>query len=73
MENQHKERGFAEIAQNFTTFPDGKIMGCRNINFVPAGIKGATPLAFAQNMQETLIKIKAKMPLLSNKKIVSYL
>ena len=41
MENSHKERGFAEIAQNFTTFPDGKIMVCRNINTVPAGIKGA--------------------------------
>lgn len=24
MERAHKERGFAEIAQNFTTFPDGK-------------------------------------------------
>ena len=38
---QVKERGFAEIAQNFTTFPDGKIMVCRNINTIPAGIKGA--------------------------------
>lgn len=41
MERSHLERGFAEIAQNFTTFPDGKIMVCRNINTVPAGIKGA--------------------------------
>lgn len=41
MENDHLERGFAEIAQNFTTFPDGKIMVCRNINTIPAGIKGA--------------------------------
>ncbi len=41
MEQSHLERGFAEIAQNFTTFPDGKIMVCRNINTIPAGIKGA--------------------------------
>jgi hypothetical protein len=41
MERAHLERGFAQIAQNFTTFPDGKIMICRNINSIPAGIKGA--------------------------------
>lgn len=43
MEKSHLERGFAEIAQNFTTFPDGKIMVCRNLNTIPAGIKGANP------------------------------
>lgn len=41
MERSHFERGFAEIAQNITTFPDGKIMICRNLNKIPAGIKGA--------------------------------
>lgn len=41
MERSHRERGFAEIAQNLTTFPDGKIMVCRNLNTIPAGIKGA--------------------------------
>jgi len=41
MERSHKERGFSEIGQNYTIFPDGKIMVCRNINTVPAGIKGA--------------------------------
>lgn len=41
MENTHIERGFSEIAQTFTTFPDGSIMVCRNINLIPAGIKGA--------------------------------
>jgi N-acetylmuramoyl-L-alanine amidase len=41
MERSHKERGFDEIGQNFTTFPDGTIMVCRNMNIIPAGIKGA--------------------------------
>lgn len=41
MERSHKERGFAEIAQNITIFPDGKIMVCRNLDTIPAGIKGA--------------------------------
>lgn len=41
MEKAHLERGFAEIAQNITTFPDGKIMICRSLDKVPAGIKGA--------------------------------
>lgn len=41
MENSHISRGFAEIGQNFTTFPDGKIMVCRNLEIIPAGIKGA--------------------------------
>jgi uncharacterized protein YraI len=41
MEAAHLERGFSEIAQNLTTFPDGKIAACRPIDFVPAGIKGA--------------------------------
>ncbi|HEX3047324.1 MAG TPA: N-acetylmuramoyl-L-alanine amidase, partial [Bacillota bacterium] len=42
MENFHvKSRGFHEIAQNLTTFPDGKVAVCRSINTIPAGIKGA--------------------------------
>ena len=41
MEKAHQERGFAEIAQNITTYPDGKLMICRNFDKVPAGIKGA--------------------------------
>lgn len=36
-----KERGFRQIAQNLTTFPDGKIAICRSLDMTPAGIKGA--------------------------------
>jgi N-acetylmuramoyl-L-alanine amidase. len=51
MEQAHKERGFAEIAQNFTTFPDGKIMVCRSLNTIPAGIKGVnTPGICIENL-----------------------
>jgi hypothetical protein len=41
MEEAHKERGFSEIAQNLTIFPDGKVMVCRSLDTIPAGIKGA--------------------------------
>lgn len=41
MDYSHRERGFAEIAQNFTTFPDGTIAVCRDLDNIPAGIKGA--------------------------------
>jgi hypothetical protein len=41
MEQSHLERGFNEIAQNITTFPDGTIAICRSIDKIPAGIKGA--------------------------------
>lgn len=41
MEHAHIERGFTEIGQNFTTFPDGTIAVCRALDKIPAGIKGA--------------------------------
>ena len=41
MEAAHLERGFSEIAQNLTTFPDGTVAVCRPFDNVPAGIKGA--------------------------------
>lgn len=41
MERAHLERGFAEIAQNLTLFPDGDVVLCRSFNTIPAGIKGA--------------------------------
>src|SRR5262245_55437436 len=40
MEAFHIQRGFAEIAQQFTTFPDGKIALCRSLEKIPACIKG---------------------------------
>ena len=41
MKRSHLKRGFSDIAQNITTFPDGMIAVCRPINTSPAGIKGA--------------------------------
>jgi hypothetical protein len=42
MEDYHiHNNGWSEIAQTFTTFPDGKIAICRDLDKIPAGIKGA--------------------------------
>lgn len=41
MERSHIDRGFSQIGQNLTTFPDGKIALCRPLETMPAGIKGA--------------------------------
>ena len=42
MEDFHiRERGFDMIAQNLTTFPDGRVAVCRPLDRIPAGIKGA--------------------------------
>jgi hypothetical protein len=41
MKEAHLARGFTEIAQNITTFPDGMVAVCRNFELTPAGIKGA--------------------------------
>jgi hypothetical protein len=40
MEEAHKARGFSEIAQHYTTFPDGSIAVCRTLTIIPACIKG---------------------------------
>lgn len=42
MEDYHvTNRGFSQIAQNLTSFPDGRIALCRPLETIPAGIKGA--------------------------------
>ncbi len=40
MKRSHLKRGFSNIAQNLTTFPDGMIAVCRPFKTIPAGIKG---------------------------------
>ena len=41
MKRSHLKRGFSDIAQNITTFPDGTLAVCRPLERTPAGIKGA--------------------------------
>jgi uncharacterized protein YraI len=41
MESAHIARGFSEIAQHLTTFPDGSVAVCRPFDKIPAGILGA--------------------------------
>lgn len=41
MRQSHLARGFADIAQHFTVFPDGLIVTGRSLAQNPAGIKGA--------------------------------
>ena len=41
-EYQLLENGYDEIAQNITTFPDGKIALCRDVNRIPAGRNGSS-------------------------------
>lgn len=42
MDRYHeKKKGWSDIGQNLTVFPDGMIGVCRPLNIAPAGIKGA--------------------------------
>ncbi|MBR1969585.1 MAG: N-acetylmuramoyl-L-alanine amidase [Clostridia bacterium] len=42
MKNYHvKSRGFSDIAQNLTIFPDGTVVSGRDLNIKPAGITNA--------------------------------
>jgi hypothetical protein len=76
MERSHQERGFNEIAQNLTTFPDGTVAVCRSFEKMPAGIKGANPFgiciehvgnfdagkdAMSKAHRDTIIKVNAML------------
>lgn len=50
MERSHKQRGFDEIGQHLTLFPDGKWGLCRDFNRDPASITGRNQLGFATEM-----------------------
>lgn len=41
MKRSHLQRGFSDIGQNLTTFPDGTVALCRTFERIPAAIKGA--------------------------------
>lgn len=41
MKRSHLKRKFSDIAQNLTTFPDGRICVGRPLDTIPAGIRGA--------------------------------
>jgi len=41
MKRSHLQRGFSDIGQNLTTFPDGTVALCRTMERIPAAIKGA--------------------------------
>ncbi len=47
MKTSHLQRGFSDIGQNLTTFPDGTIALCRSMETTPAAIKGANTGAVA--------------------------
>lgn len=63
MEQSHIKRGFDEIAQHLTTFPDGKIMICRSLDKQPAGIhlanKGGDMMTEAQ--KNTIITLTGSL------------
>jgi len=40
MKNYHLSKSFSDIAQHFTTFPDGTILTGRSLEKTPAGISG---------------------------------
>jgi hypothetical protein len=71
MERSHLDRGFAEIAQNLTTFPDGTIMSCRELNRIPAGIKGANTYGICIENLGNFDTGKDKMTALQRNTIIS--
>ena len=74
MEADHIARGFGQIAQHYTTFPDGMIVAGRSLDIIPTCIKGhntggicienlgnfdAGQDAMRPEQQETIVKMNA--------------
>lgn len=71
---QVNHAGFSQIAQNVTTFPDGKLAVCRSFEKIPAGIKGANQFGICiehlgdfdneemnPQHQDTIVKVNAAL------------
>ena len=67
-----KSRGFADIAQHFTIFPDGTIVTGRSLESAPAGIKGANSGAICIENYGWFDKGYDKMPQVMADAIVAY-
>ena len=73
MKNFHiKNNGFADIAQQFTIFPDGAIMTGRSLNTNPAGITGANTGAICIENYGWFDKNYDVMPQAQKNAIVKY-
>lgn len=72
MKAGHLARGFQDIAQQFTIFPDGAIMTGRPLNTAPAGIVGANSHGICIENFGYYDKAYDKMPKAQKDSIVAY-
>lgn len=74
MEKYHLKRGFSEIAQNLTIFPDGLIAVCRSFEKDPAGIKGANTGSICieniGNFDSEIMKEEQKIAILNSNAVL---
>lgn len=72
MKDFHKGRGFSDIAQQFTIFPDGSIVTGRSLNINPAGITGANTGAICIENYGWFDKNYDIMPQVQKDSIIKY-